>query len=169
LFLSNLKECCKNECDVSLHWMEKEKERVYGKVNLNDCPLFDNYEDRIKKVENSIQKIKNLSGSAKEEEIMKAFSYLRASYESFVIEKIFRKIILRWEERIQMLNLKKVVYDEKLLEDVQNKFEELSLYIEAHTYSDMIRQDSPDGTKLKEELEYLKKLAQDLKNKQNIK
>lgn len=169
LFLSYLKECCENECDVSLHWMEKEKEGVYGKVNLNDCPLLDSYDERIKKVENSIQKIQTLSGSAKEEEIMKAFSFLRASYESFVIDKIFKKVILRWAERIQMLNLKKVIYDEELLEEVQNKFEELSLYVDAHTHSDLIRQEPPDETKLKNELEHLKKLAQDLKSKQRIK
>jgi len=169
LFLSYLKECCKNECDVSLHWMEKEKEGVYGKINLNDCPMLDSYNDCIKKVENSIQKIQTLSGSEKEEEIVKAFSYLRASYESFVIDKIFRKIIRRWDERIQMLELENVVYDEKLLEEVQYKFEELSRYIDAHTHSDIIRQEPPDETKLKEELEHLKKLAQDLKNKQNIK
>ena len=169
LFLKYLKDCCKDECDISLHWMVKEKEGIYGKINLNDCPLLDNYKDYMKKVENSFQKIKTLSGSSREEEIMKAFGYLRASYESFVIDKIFRKIIRRWGERIQMMELKTVVYDEDLLIEVQDKFEELSQYIEAHTHSDVARQDPPDEAKLKIEFEHLKKLAKDLKDKQKVK
>lgn len=168
LFLSYLKECCKNECDVSLHWMQKEKEGVYGKISLNDCPMLDSFKDCVKKVENSIQKIQTLSGSEREDEIVKAFDYLRASYESFVIDKIFRKIIRRWSERIQMFELKYVVYDEELLIEVQDKFEELSQYIGAHTHSDIIRQDSLDETKLEKELEHLKELAKDLKDKQNM-
>lgn len=166
LFLSYLKECCENDCDVSLHWIEKGEEGVYGRVSLNDCPLLDSYDERIKKVENCIQNIQTLSGSVKEEEIMKGFSLLRASYESFVIEKIFKKVVLRWKERIQMLNLKKVIFDEELLVEVQNKFEELSLYVNAHIHSDLIRQEPPDDAKLKNELNHLKKLTQSLKSKQ---
>lgn len=169
LFLKYLKDYCKNECDVSLHWMEKKQEGIYGKINLNDCPMLDSYKDCVKKVENSIQKIKTLSGSAREDEIVKALGYLRASYESFVIDKIFRKIIRRWGERIQMLELKNVVYDEDLLIEVQDKFEELSQYIEAHTHSNIVRQDPSDETKLKKELEHLKELEKDLKDKQNVK
>lgn len=147
----------------------KKQEGIYGKINLNDCPMLDSYKDCVKKVENSIQKIKTLSGSAREDEIIKALGYLRASYESFVIDKIFRKIIRRWGERIQMLELKNVVYDEDLLIEVQDKFEELSQYIEAHTHSNIVRQDPSDETKLKKELEHLKELEKDLKDKQNVK
>ena len=124
---------------------------------------------RIRKVEESIQRVKTLSGSVKEEEIMKGFSYLRGAYESFVIEKIFKKTIQRWNERIQMHQLKNIVYDDQLMANVQDKFEELSRYIEAHTHSDSIRQDAPDGNKLAQELECLKTITQGLKDKQKSK
>ncbi|MCK4809864.1 MAG: hypothetical protein KAS99_02880 [Candidatus Omnitrophica bacterium] len=170
LFLSYLFECCKdNEGAVFIHWVEQSRDGLFGKVNLNDCPLLDKYAMRIKKVEESIQKTKSLTGSVKEEEIMKGFSYLRGAYESFVIEKIFKKTIQRWNERIQMHQLKNIVYDNQLMAKVQDKFEELSRYIEAHTHSDSIRQDAPDENRLVQELEHLKKIEQELKDKQKNK
>lgn len=170
LFLSYLSECCKeDESSACIHWIEQCADGLSGKVNLNDCPLLDKHSMRIKRTEESIQKAKSLSGSTKEEEIMKGFSFLRCAYESFVIEIIFKKTIERWNERIRMHELKNIVYDDQLMAKVQNKFEELSRYIEAHTHSNAVRQDAPDENKLEQELRELKEIEKELKDKQKNK
>ena len=162
LFLHYLFEACDDSAYVFYHWIEQENDSSYGKITLFDCPLLNKYSVKLKCVENSIAKAKDLGGSDREREIMSGFSALRAAYENFVIEKIFRKVVQRWVEKMQMLELKKIKYNEELLGKVQDKFEGLSLYIEAHSHSGMSRQDPPDIDKLKTELEYLRSLESSL-------
>ena len=54
---------------------------------------------------------------------MDGFDHLRSAYENFVIEKLFKKVVLRSEERVQMLNLKKVNYRPEVLTQIQENFE----------------------------------------------
>jgi len=156
LFLSYLNELCESKDDsYFFHWVERCDEGLYGKICLNDCPILDSYNAKIKKVKESIEKAKQLSGSEREKEIMMGFSFLRAAYENYVIEKIFKKVILRFEERVQMLNLNKIKFNPEALKEIRSKFIELSRFIEAHSHSDTGRYVQPSVEYLEKELEFI--------------
>jgi len=162
LFLSYLNEICEDQSDsYFFHWVEKDEEGLYGKICLNDCPILNSYKEKIKKVRESIGKAKQLSGSEREKEIMVGYGFLRAAYENFVIEKIFKKVVSRFEERVRMFSLKDVKFNPNALEEIQNKFEELSRFIDAHSHSDTSRSDPPSVEDLEEELEFINNFKYD--------
>lgn len=159
LFLSYIYNDCRDTSDCSLfHWIEEDIDKLFGKISLNDCPMLDSYENKIKLVKESIQKAKLLIGNMKEKEIMNGYSILRSAYENYVIEKLFKKVVSRYEDRIRISRLKDIKFNPTALEEIQHKHEELSAYIEGHSHSDIVRQDSPKIEELEKELQYIESL-----------
>jgi len=162
LFLFFLTQCCEDDssCYFS-HWTES-YDSLFGKVSLYDVPLADNYENSISKVEKCIDRAPTLSGSDKMEIIRKGFAKLRSSCENLVIEKAFKKVIMRFDERIRMGRLKDIKCSPDILKKIQDKHEELSKYIEAHSHSGTMSQKLPDVEDLKTELGNVKALRKEV-------
>ena len=106
----------------------------------------------------SLSKGARLGGSERADEISRGFENLRAAYEHFVMEKLFRKVVVRYDERMKMHLLEKVKFDQDLPIKIMKKHNELSKFIEAHSHSDVVLQTLPSIETLKDELIQLTEL-----------
>lgn len=154
MLLSYLNRYASGDEAVYYHWIQKDSEGC-GKISCQDSPMLDSLDFRIKKVESCIERAKLLTGSSKEDEVKKGYANLRSAYENFVIEKVFKRVIQRFDEQIKMMRLREIKYRDGLLDEVQAKFEELSRYIDAHSHSDASRQTQPTVEHLESELKLL--------------
>lgn len=158
LFLFYLYNNQQDTLDASFHWVVSNVDGIYGRLALGDCPASDCLGLRIKKVQDSLSKGARLGGSERADEISRGFENLRAAYEHFVMEKLFRKVVVRYDERMKMHLLEKVKFDQDLPIKIMKKHNELSKFIEAHSHSDVVLQTLPTIETLKDELIQLTEL-----------
>jgi hypothetical protein len=56
--------------------------------------------------------------------------------EETVIKKLFNGVVPRWSDRVIVTGLRKVAWDDALVEELVDVYEELSKYIEGHSHTD---------------------------------
>lgn len=136
----------------AFHWIEGTRD-VCGIFNEDSCPRIARLERTQKEVEKLIVEAGELKGSEKESKIKECYSEMREMLECIVVEKLFKKVVERWNERIQMLNLDKVDLDEEKYKKAKRLFEEFSRYITGHSHSATSMQDFPNIDKLKSDFQ----------------
>ena len=90
--------------------------------------------------------------------VREGYNHLRPAYENLVIEKVFNRVCKRFSERMQMSNLKRVKYNPEILGKIQDKFEEVSRFIDPHSHSDIGQQDLPTMERLQQDLDDLENM-----------
>ncbi|MCH8902894.1 MAG: hypothetical protein IIA45_03145 [Bacteroidetes bacterium] len=144
---------------ANFHNLEAEAGKV-GKLTENYYPAKTKFDVAIKKVENIVRKIEELSGENRADALKGAYGSLRGAVEKAVEERIFGGVITRWSEQIQLHNVSRASLDEDKLETAQQMHLEFSAYIDSHDQSDeMIQHASPTITSLKADIERVKIVA----------
>lgn len=133
---------------VAFHWIECEK-NICGIVNDNSCPRFARLSRIRKEAEHLIKEVEQLKGLEKESKIKECYSAMRAMLECIVVEKFFKKVVERWNERIQIGNLERIELNKEKYDIVLRLFGEFSRYIDGHSHSATAMQDFPNVDKLK--------------------
>ena len=94
------------------------------------------------------------------------FGALRTCYEAFIIYDLFNEVVQRFSERISFGRLADIVWDESIVQEAMDKYEDLSMLMEGHLHSERFayRELTPDI--LNAEIQHfagLKKKLRDLK------
>jgi hypothetical protein len=77
-----------------------------------------------------------LSGTPRQDAISGGMGALRRTIEETVVKKLFNGVVPRWSDRVIVTGLRKVAWDDALVEELVDVYEELSKYIEGHSHTD---------------------------------
>ena len=68
--------------------------------------------------------------------IQRGLAELRRTIEEIVPTFLLKGIVNRWSDRIIVTGLKNINWDQKLVSDIINMYENLSAYIEGHSHTE---------------------------------
>lgn len=154
--------------DIVTHWIKRgDNDGKPGYVFLNNSPTLEQDYRKATKAHEIYQLAKTASAAEQERLLHEGFAALRSSYEALIIFDLFNKVVMRFDERISVGRLKDIVWDVSIVNEVSDKYEFLSRYIEGHLHSDAFVASKPTCEMLIKEIEdfkALKKRLNDLKN-----
>ena len=61
---------------------------------------------------------------------------IRRTVEEIVPFHLLKQVVNRWSDRIMITSLKKVIWDDALIGDIIQTFEDISAYIEGHSHTE---------------------------------
>ncbi|MDY6851206.1 MAG: AAA family ATPase [Thermodesulfobacteriota bacterium] len=133
-FLCHLKSSSEeNGIEIEYHWVTREgKPHVPGHVFLKNCPALDSEYKTSGKVRDIIKQAKEKPPEIREQLLKQGFGALRTSYEALIIYDIFGGVVKRFDARIRPDYLKNVVANTDILTMIQDKYAQLSRFIEGH-------------------------------------
>lgn len=152
MFVNDIYECSRDKAIDMMYHMVESSENQSGILSLNETPMLDNLDRAMKEVQEAIRNAENSTGRTKEKYIEDGYSNLRACCENVIIEKIFAKVIHRFDPEIKMGRLKEMVLDGDLIKGLDELFEDCSRYIPAHSHANRLRQNTPDIDNLKKDM-----------------
>ena len=172
-FLYHLIEAAEQEnVDILCHWIQRGwSDGVPGYVSIDNSPAIDKSFKKPTKVQQLFERAKNEKSDFSERErlLKDGFGALRTCYEAFIIFDLFNDVVERFSERISFGRLEQIVWDESIVQEVINKYEDLSLLMEGHLHStrfaykdltpDILYSEIQRFTELKKQLKELKKKA----------
>ncbi len=133
------------------HWIQN-RDGIPGLVALNESPAIEDEFKNANRARQYFEVAKNeISPAKREQAITSAFGALRTSYEALVIYDVFSNVVRRFEARISLDNLHKVVCDRDVLQDIKEANARISRWIDAHLHPDSASR--PDISTLKHEIE----------------
>lgn len=150
--------CLKNYChdlnvDVQMHWIKRgDHDDQPGYVFANNSPALESDYKTTHIATEHYKKAKELQPAEQELELKQGFGALRTTYESFIIYNLLAGVVIRFNERISPGRLKEVIWDGDLFQQVIDKHESLSKYIEGHLHSDEYVSVKPTPERLIQEI-----------------
>jgi hypothetical protein len=141
-----------DEVEVLTHWVERDSEGNPGQISLDDCPATTPQYRNTLKAQATLAAAKTAAGSARLTLIRRGMGELRRTVEEIIPHFLFKQVVNRWSDRIIVTGLKKVYWQDGLIGDIINAYEELSAYIEGHTHTEEKAGAPPDLTKFEEML-----------------
>lgn len=169
-FLYHLIEAAEREgVEILCHWIQKGwKDGVPGYVSIHNCPAIDKSFKKPTKAQQLLERATEESNFSERERLLKdGFGALRTCYEAFIIFDLFNEVVQRFSERISFGRLEDIVWDESIVQQVINKYEDLSMLMEGHLHStrfaykdltpDILSGEIQHFTELKKQLRELKK------------
>ncbi len=163
-FLFQLKKYCKEkDLECFCHTIERGVDDSPGYIQEDYVPeSVEEYKSTVK-AEELLKKSKH-AASPEESKLFlqQGFNALRATYEAFVIYKLFEGTIRRFDRHIKIGNLKNVCLTTEILEKVVDKFGYLSGFTGGHLSSNFQMQ-TPKPEILQNEIEDFQKLQKELK------
>jgi hypothetical protein len=77
---------------------------------------------------------------------------LRTTLEEAVVKKVFKDVVPRWSDHVLVTALKKVAWDNSLVDEIIELYEDLSRFIEGHFHSDEATGAPPQPSDLEERI-----------------
>ncbi len=140
--------------DVMAHWIKRgEHDDRPGYVWCNNCPALEKDYRTATQARELYKRAKDASPAEQERLLRDGFGALRTAYEAFIIFDLFKGVVIRFEERISFLRLKEIQWDQSIANEVVEKCEHLSRYIEGHLHSDALGAKKPTPEMLMSEIE----------------
>lgn len=122
--------------EILTHWIQRDGQGNPGQVSLDDCPAITPQYHNTKKANETLDRAKKAAGSKREKLVQRGMGELRRTVEEIIPHHLFKQVVTRWDDRIMVTSLKKVHWDEKLIEDIISSYTELSSYIEGHSHTE---------------------------------
>jgi ABC-type dipeptide/oligopeptide/nickel transport system ATPase subunit len=138
--------------DVVTHWIRAEDGKP-GYVYLNNSPTCEKDFRSAALAREYYSKAKTLEPSDQQAALQQGFGALRTSYEALIVFEIFNNVVGRFDEVISFGRLSQVRIDESLLNEVVDRMEKISRYINAHLHSDEFASVKPTPETLRVEIE----------------
>ena len=155
IFVSNLITFCEeSKIPFFCHWIENNDGKP-GQVWLRNSP---SYEKEYRNAEPA----KKLYTDSKKEDcpparreflVKSGFAALRTCYEVLVINDLFKNVVQRYNERVSIESLKDVYFDEAIINDLKDSFDQCCRYMEGHTHSDKYAYKKPEPENLNGEIQ----------------
>jgi energy-coupling factor transporter ATP-binding protein EcfA2 len=155
-FLYLMTKCAQEQQiqDVQTHWIRRgEIDNKPGYVFLNNGPAVEQSYKDTKIAKKEYDKARACSPEEQETFIKAGFGALRTTYEAFIVFELFAGVIMRFDERISPGRLKDIVWDQTIVNEVINKYEVLSRYIEGHLHSNLAGAQKPTLKMLNDEID----------------
>ncbi|MCJ7545795.1 MAG: AAA family ATPase [Deltaproteobacteria bacterium] len=137
-FLYHLIEAAEREkIDISCHWIQRGwSNDKPGYISIDNSPAIDKSFKKPTKAQKFFERAKEELNFSEREDLLKSgFGALRTCYEAFVIFDLFNGVVERFSERISLGRLEEIVWDESIVREINNKYEDLSLLMEGHLHS----------------------------------
>jgi energy-coupling factor transporter ATP-binding protein EcfA2 len=134
---------------LTTHWMQRSGENdLPGMVSLNDGPTTTPQYRNTNFAEDSLAKAKVTSGSEQERLVRQGAAQLRRTVEEIVPQYLFKEVVRRWTDRVMVTSLKKVNWDNALVDELVEIFEACSAIMEGHSHTEAGTQAPPTPVKL---------------------
>lgn len=165
-FLYYLREACEMaEVPMVNHWVKRgDIDDCPGYVYLHNSPALEqDYRNDIM-ARRCYEKAKNAPPKTQLAHIREGFGALRTSYEVLIMYDLFQGVVKRFEERTSFMNLKKVAWDDELVDEIVNKCELCSSLMEGHSHSDAYTDALPTPKELLGEIEEYNRIRKTIRS-----
>jgi hypothetical protein len=168
-FLYHLIEAAeKGNVEVLCHWIQRGwVDGLPGYVSVDNSPAIDRSFKKPTKAQKLFERAKDEPDFSERERLLKdGFSSLRTCYEAFIIFDLFNEVVQRFSERISFGRLAEIVWDESIVQEAMDKYEDLSMLMEGHLHSERFAYKELTPDILNAEIKHfagLKKQLKDLK------
>lgn len=154
IFVSNLITFCEdNKVPFFCHWVEKRGDNP-GYVWLQNTPSFEKQYRNSEPAMKCYQEANNIECPPEKREffVKSGFTALRTCYEVLVINDLFKNVVQRYKERVSVEALSDVYFNEELVNELLDNFNQCCRYMEGHTHSDKYSYEKPEPKNLNEEI-----------------
>ncbi|MEZ4725231.1 MAG: AAA family ATPase [Candidatus Kapaibacterium sp.] len=136
------------------HWIEKRNGNP-GQVWLRNSPSYEKLYRNAEPVKKLYSKSNKVECPPEQREFLvkSGFTALRTCYEVLVINDLFKNVVQRFNERVSVDSLSSVYFDEELINELLDSFEQCCRYMEGHTHSDKYAYMKPEPSNLNEEIQ----------------
>jgi ABC-type lipoprotein export system ATPase subunit len=169
-FLYHLIEAAEKEgVEILCHWIQRGwMDGIPGYVSIDNSPAIDRSFRKPTKAQQLFERAKDEPDFSERERLLKdGFSSLRTCYEAFIVYEVFNEVVQRFSERISFGRLADIVWDESIVQEAMDKYEDLSMLMEGHLHSERFAYEELTPDILNTEIQHfagLKKQLKDLKN-----
>ncbi len=125
-----------NQTDFQAHWIDRDADGKPGQVILNDVPASTKVYDNTDRVKQFLAEARVLTGTKRNDIICKGMGSLRRTIEEVTAKKLFKGVVPRWSDRVIVTGLKKIQWDNALIDELVEEYEKLSRYIDGHSHTD---------------------------------
>jgi energy-coupling factor transporter ATP-binding protein EcfA2 len=122
--------------EMLTHWVERNGSGHPGQVSLDDCPATTPQYRTTNKARNTLRDAKAVAGSKRLELIRRGMGELRRTVEEIVPHYFLKQVVNRWSDRIIVTGLKNIDWNDDLVSEIVDTFEQLSAYIEPHSHTE---------------------------------
>ena len=145
------------------HWVENIDGNHVGTVWLNNTPSFEKSYKTSGKAQSYHDNAKKLPPQERDLNIKNGFAALRTSYETQVVFGLFNGVVQRFEERVSVDCLTKVVFTPKIRDELLDSFYQCCRYMEGHSHSDKYAYKKPTLENLNEEIQRFNLMKKEIK------
>lgn len=126
------------EQDVSFqaHWIDRDNDGNPGQITLHDAPATSKAYDTTERAKQCLAEAQALSGRPRHDAICKGMAALRRTIEECVVKRLLKGVVPRWSDRVIVTGLRNIAWDDGLIDEMCEMYEELSAYIEGHSHTD---------------------------------
>lgn len=158
--------CLKNysnddKLEFKCHWNQRREKP--GMIFLDNSPASENDYKSVEKAQKFYELSKKASPEEQESLLKQGFGALRTNYEALVIFELFNEVVLRFNERVSIDRLNKVVVTPDIIKKIIEKNGLISRYIEGHLHSDAYVATKPDPNVLFKEIQEFQNLKKEIK------
>ena len=165
-FLYHLIEAAENEdVEVLCHWIQRGwVDGLPGYVSIDNSPAIDRSFRKPTKAQQLFERAKDEPDFSERERLLKdGFSSLRTCYEALIIYELFNEVVQRFSERISFGRLAGIVWDEHIVKETMDKYEDLSMLMEGHLHSERFAYEELTPDILYNEIQHFTSLKKQLR------
>lgn len=130
------------------HWIQRGVDDKPGHVSLDDAPTTTPQFRTTKIAEATLIAAQKVLGSSQVDLVKKGAGQLRRTIEEIVPHLLLKQVVKRWEDRIMVTALKKVSWDDALVNEIIDVFESCSAIMEGHSHTEAGTEAPPTTVKL---------------------
>ncbi|RUW08817.1 hypothetical protein EOA46_19810 [Mesorhizobium sp. M1A.F.Ca.IN.022.05.2.1] len=138
----------KADIEPVTHWIQRGAKDKTGFVSLNDAPISTPQYLKTKLAEETLAQAQQLLGSARVDLVRKGAGQLRRTIEEVVPHLLLKQVVKRWDDRIMVTALRRVMWDQALIEEIIEVFELCSAIMEGHSHTEAGTEAPPTIEKL---------------------
>jgi energy-coupling factor transporter ATP-binding protein EcfA2 len=164
VFLTMLATTCeKTKTEMMTHWVECDGDGRPGQISLNDCPAGIPHYRTTQKAKNTLKEAKAAAGSKRLDLIQRGMGELRRTIEEIVPYLLFKEVMTRWSDQIRVTSLKKINWDNGLVDELIEAFEAASAKMQGHSHTEESAGAPPEPKNLEEMIERVDNLIRRVK------
>lgn len=122
--------------EFQAHWIDRSSDGTPGQIALNDVPATSKAYDNSDRAKTFLAEAQGGTGSVRHDAIVKGMGAIRRTIEETVVKRLFKGVVPRWSDRVIVTGLRKVSWDNALVDEMVDMYEDLSSYIEGHSHTD---------------------------------
>jgi hypothetical protein len=144
--------------EFQAHWIDRSSDGAPGQVTLNDVPATSKAYDTVERAKKFLAEAQNSTGTGRHDAIAKGMGALRRTIEETVVKRLLKGVVPRWGDRVIVTGLRKVSWENALVDEMVDMYEELSTYIEGHSHTDEAMGAPPEVKDLEQKISRVEEL-----------